>query len=236
MSRNLLLLAAILTVVPAYADLLGQDVSADYLYPDSGTVLQSLGSGTVTGLGFTVNSFDQHDYTVTGTQIILTNVAGGSVLFPAASFNGYLLTLTGLSPVTIVSVTTNAATNVSGFSGSDVSFDSTHVFLNMQSLTTDDGEQVVLDVATEPVGVPEPATVSLLGCGLAGFLPGRARRALVHPVFRGQPRAAPASGRRHGASARTFDLLPDWERMEKIYRALPASGWKPMWVGLSLLR
>ncbi len=73
--------------VSARADLIGQSVEIDYLYPTQADIYQVLGTGIVTGPGYTVNSFGQHNYTVTGSQITLLNVAGSevSVLLPRHS-------------------------------------------------------------------------------------------------------------------------------------------------------
>ncbi len=161
-------LVLVMAVAPASAGLISQPVEVDYLYPTIGTILGTMGTGTVTAGGFTVNSFDQHDYTVFDTQIVLRNVTSGSIYFTSSTFNGYGLTLTGVAPVTISGVTVNSATNVSGFDSSRISFDSTHVWLNMQSLETYPNEAVVLDLSFADTSVPEPATAWLVGLTLVG--------------------------------------------------------------------
>jgi hypothetical protein len=127
MRKSLWFFLALLIVsvgVPgAQADSLdGQQVEIDYIFPTFGTILMNLGNGTVTAAGFTVNSFGLNTYTVTDTQIVLKNVFG-PVRFGPRSFNGYGLTETGSSPVTITGVTLDPATNVSGVSSSNVSSD-----------------------------------------------------------------------------------------------------------------
>jgi hypothetical protein len=176
MRKSLWFLLALLIVsvgVPgAQADSLdGQQVEIDYIFPALGTIFMNLGNGTVTAAGFTVNSFGLNSYTVTDTQI--SNVLGSPVSFPkVGSFNGYELTETGNSPVTITGVTLDPATNVSGVSSSNVSFDGTHVWLNMLGITTNDGQVVVLNVTSGSTAVPESGTGSLVlaGCGLIGFV------------------------------------------------------------------
>jgi hypothetical protein len=150
----------------------GQQVDIDFIYPKLGNVLMHLGHGTVTAAGFTVNSFGLNSYTVTDTQIVLENVLGSPVVFSESSFNGYELTVTGSSPVTITGVTLDPATNVSGVSSSNVSFDGTHVWLNMSGITTNGGQVVVLDVTSGSTAVPESGTgaLVLVGCGLIGFV------------------------------------------------------------------
>lgn len=177
MRKSLWFLLALLIVsvaVPgAQADSLdGQQVEIDYIVRTLGTTISTnLGNGTVTAAGLTVNAFGLNSYTVTDTQIVLKNVFGPLVFFPA-SFNGYELTETGSSPVTITGVTLDPATNVSGVSSSNVSFDGTHVWLNMSRISTNDGQVVVLDVASVSTAVPESGTGGLVlaGCGLIGFV------------------------------------------------------------------
>ena len=169
--RNFGFVAAILLVLsalPANAGLIGQPVTVDYIYPDQSTVLQALGSGTVTGGGFTVPSFTANTFTVTDTQITLQNISGSESDFTSAAFNGYELIETGGSPVTITGVTVDGATNVSGFDASRVSFDAAHVFLNMHDLTTQTQQKVVLDLHFgSTTGVPEPVSAGMVGLGLA---------------------------------------------------------------------
>jgi hypothetical protein len=169
--RNFGLVAAILLVLsalPANAGLIGQPVTVDYIFPDQSSVFQVLGSGTVTAGGFTANSAGQFNLTITDTQITLQNVFGSQVNFTPAAFNGFELIETGGSPVTITGFTVNGGSNVSGFDASRVSFDATHVFVNMQDLLALDQQKVVLDLQFPATsGVPEPLCAGMVGFGLA---------------------------------------------------------------------
>lgn len=166
-----------LLAAPARAGLLSQPVEVDYLFPTIGDVNPVLGTGTVTAGGFTVNSFGQHNYTVSDTQIVLQNVHGDDISFTAADFNGYELIETGGSPAIISGFSVNAATNVTGFNSSRVTFDATHVWLNMQDLVTSAGQGVVLDLTFGTSTVPEPGSFAFVGLGAAAL-------ALMRRVFR----------------------------------------------------
>jgi hypothetical protein len=169
---GLMLAGFTLTAVTAKADLIGQPIEVDYDDPTIGSVFATLGMGTVTTGGLTFGnppmSTATSDYTVFGAQIVLENVFDDTLNYGAATFNGYVLTETGGSPAAITGVSIDSATNVSGFGSSDVSFDSTHVYLNMEDLHPAPTQEVVLDLNFTPISsVPEPETVGLLCAGLA---------------------------------------------------------------------
>ena len=132
----------VLSALPASAGLIGQPVTVDYIYPDQATVYQVLGSGTVTAGGFTVNSYGQHNVTVTDSQFILQNVFDSSVNFTPASFNGYEVIETAVPRH--YRFHRRWRDKISGFDASRVSFDGTHLFVNMHDLTTQANQEAVL--------------------------------------------------------------------------------------------
>jgi hypothetical protein len=165
----------LLSAAPTFADLIGDNVTVNYLFPNIDTVFQTLGTGTVTAGGFTTNSFGQHDFTVFGSELDLTNVFGFNVFFLSASFNGYeMINNSGDPAITGVSIALN---NVAGFDASRISFDATHVWVNMQSLTTNAGPDLKLDLSF--ASVPEPGTFVVLGVGLGALGVLRRKRLLA---------------------------------------------------------
>lgn len=171
-ARGFMLAGFALTAFTAKADLIGQPVEVYYDYPTIGSVFATLGTGTVTAGGITLGnppmSSPTSDYTVFGAQIVLENVFNETLNYGSATFNGYVLTETGGSPAAITGVSIDRTTNVSGFTSSDVSFDSTDVYLNMQGLQPAPTQEVVLDLNFGSISsVPEPGTVGLLYAGLA---------------------------------------------------------------------
>src|SRR6266487_2124912 len=148
----------------AHAGLLGDTVRLDYLFPDQSTVFKTLGTAAVSPTA-TFSSFGQTQYVVGDTTLAITDIFAGTVLFTAASFNG--IELTELTHSSITSVSIDAATNLAGFSASDVSFDASHIFVNLEDLTMTPTTLVQLDIGTG--AIPEPGSLVLLGTGLLGL-------------------------------------------------------------------
>jgi hypothetical protein len=154
--------AATLCGAPAYAGLLGSTVTTGEYYPDSATLCSFCPAPTtvtVTGGSVYDNSFDGF-VSVSDTQIIWN--AYESVTYATSPFNGFELTFSGAP--TITNVTVDGATTLAptGFS-----FTGDSVWINLSGLSAEDGEQSILDVTTG-TSVPEPATLALMGLGLAG--------------------------------------------------------------------
>jgi PEP-CTERM motif len=79
--------------------------------------------------------------------------------------NGDLLTFAGASPISSVSL--DAATTMSGFDSSRITFNASSVAVDWSALAISPGTKLVLDI--NKAAVPAPATIALLGLGLVGI-------------------------------------------------------------------
>ena len=140
-----------------------QDMSTTYPFYHDG------GPQTVTPAGATFPAPDSLNLNVfvTPTQIKFTYGGDNTLFFTPSFYDGYAVSETGGSPVTITGVTVDQATNVSGFTSANVASDPTDIFANFQGLAFNPGQNVTLDIVTGAPAVPEASTTVSLGLLLA---------------------------------------------------------------------
>ena len=159
---------AVLAAIPARADV----IQAEYLYPNLGTVFEN--DGTQNSPGFSV-SMDSGVITLadSGSNTDTLTINALNVFGPAA-FNGpELIDLSGANLLNVQL----ASSTIVGFTSSDVTFDSSHYWLNLQGLSVTAGQKVVVNISTRSsTKVPEPATLALFGVGIAGAAAMRRRK------------------------------------------------------------
>lgn len=165
------LAVAALTIFGAtssFASMLGDAVHAEYRFPDELTVNQNGGTAVVTSAGVDLPVSIFFTLHVTDTQIIADNFSFVSYWTPA-SFNGFQIT--NLTKSFDGTFSVNAATNMAGFSGGNVSVIGNLLSVNWQSLSFNPSTKVVLDLTP---AVPESETYVLALAG--GLVVGVMRR------------------------------------------------------------
>lgn len=167
---------ALCTASQAKAAWIGDTVGLNYYYPDSGSLYENLGTGTVPGATFSlVNEVGVGSNTVVvnADQIVVNLDPGEGDSWSPGSFNGWVLTdLTSDPGITGVSI---ASQSNFALTPGDISFTSDSVTVNWAGLTFGPSSAVTLDVSFG-TAVPEPASLSLFASALIGFGALRRRR------------------------------------------------------------
>ena len=150
----------------AHATLIGDQVHARYLSPDTGTVFVDGGTQTIAN-GTTFNLGSDLTVSFTDTQITVTNNTPGA--YPSVTFVGPDLAF--LSGPAITSVTEDPTSSALFAPGSVLTFGANDIMLNLSGTCAAcvGSERIILDVTTAATAVPEPASMALLGTGLLGL-------------------------------------------------------------------
>ena len=171
----------------AHAGLIGSSVTSQYYaYGGAYTGLGSPASFVADGTSqqaFCAACAQGFLLSVTDTQVIYefsNNAAwsGSSASLNSGGLyidNGNLLSFLG---VTIDSVTLDAASTVTGFALSNVTFNSGAIAVSWQNLgASGQGQKVILNIGSSGGSVPEPGTFALAGLALMGLAAARHRKA-----------------------------------------------------------
>ena len=161
--------AAVLTA-QAQAGFLGQTVRIETQFPTIGAVCCGAGNFLV-GAGVeappgTFPAYNSAEYFDIADGQITAGQTGGTS-YTGAAFNGFHFFDVFATIAAITSVTVDAATTLSGFNASRITFDADNIYLNLQGLSSSVAHSVVVDVGFAGSAVPEPASLALLSLGLA---------------------------------------------------------------------
>jgi len=158
-------------------------VEVRVLYPDKNTIYASLGDQILEPGSTDIFALQnaQVFFFVTENSLQIKDNLAGPFIWGAAPFNGIqLLYQTGAN---ITGVSVDSTTSLPNF-GSNVSFDSSDVFVNMQGLVLQPDTVVKLNIATDQVetSVPEPASWMVVATGLIAGMIGLRRKRGGHSV------------------------------------------------------
>ena len=157
----------------------GATLNYQYYFPNSSTPYPAADNGSfVVGPGIEVDnvSDDRATLDISGSNIFIDFISNS--VWTTETFNGWILSDQSDSLAAILGVSIDPASNLAGFSLSNISFTENQIAVNWQGLSFTESTILSLNVTFGSTAVPEPGTwaMMLLGFGAAGFALRRGRK------------------------------------------------------------